>query len=263
MRLDIRTRRERFQEARNYSVYYGQGNGHKLSRYDIAIVEPSAQSVDDIRVMKESNTLIIAYVTVMELGSFHSMYSMLDEDDFLKVNGKRVYKEAFDTYILNLQSKRWQGLLHHHVGNLLLNEGYDGIFMDTIGDVEGYFLPPVERNIQINQATHIVKRFRESFQNHLIVQNNGLEQLCVKTAPYLDGICWENPPFSQKESEDWCYNVLDRVIRMKREHSVKALFLNDQHEIKLRPSAGIISQSIADKHEFLYYEAQEHYMTLL
>ena len=258
----MRNRRELFQKARSYALYYGKNQCSKLAHYDIVIVEPSAQTTKNIQVLQEMNTLVLGYVTIMELGSFHDLYSMLQEEDFLQVNGTKIYKEAFDTYMLNLKSRRWLGLLHHHVGRLLLHEGYDGIFMDTIGNVENPIIPPAERNIQMTEAAELVRSFRQLFPNHVLVQNNGLEQLCTKTGNYLDGLCWENPLFSHKDSQDWCQNVLERIVKLKMEYGVRSLFLHEENQIRLKPSAGIMAQAIADKHEFLYYVALDHYIAL-
>jgi hypothetical protein len=153
-------------------------------------------------------------------------------------------------------------LLQYQVGKLLLQEGYDGIFMDTIGNVECPDISSVERQIQSDWAAEITRSFRELFPEHVIVQNNGFENLCMKTAPYLDGICWENPLFSYKESHEWCESVLARLVSLKEKYGIRALFLHEENEIKRKPSAGITAQSIADKHEFLYYEAPNYFMSL-
>lgn len=258
----MNNRQVRFHKARNYVLYYGKGNSGKMAGYDIAIIEPSAQTAKDIAMLKDMNTLVIGYVSMMELAPFHNMYSMVMEEDFLKVNGEKMYKSEYDTYLLNLKSKRWQGLLFHHIGKLLLHDGYDGIFMDTIGDVEAPILPEVERNTQVDQASEIVGRLRELFPGHLLIQNNGLERLFLKTAEHIDGICWENPIFTYQESHEWCQFVLGRLIDMQKKHKTRAFLLHENNQIRLAPSAGITAQAIADKHEFLYYEAAQNYLAI-
>lgn len=256
------TRRERFQQARSFVIYYGSGHANKLARYDIAVVEPTAFSSDEIEFLKENGTLVLAYVTVMELGPFHDMYSLLKDEDFLKIEGDRYHKKQFNTDVLDLKSKRWKGLLIHHVGRLLLQQGYDGLFLDTIGDVEDPLIPLVESRVQTLQAAEIVKTMRNTFANHLIVQNNGLERLCLETGPFIDGICWENPLFAHPGSADWCALVLKNIIGLKDEFGVRALFLHEANEVKERPSSGITAQTIADRHDFLYYEAPDYYLAL-
>lgn len=255
-------RRKRFRKARSFANYYGKGHIEKLAHYDIVIVEPTAHTDQEIRSLQQTETLVLAYVTIMELGSFHGMYPMLKEEDFLIINGEKYYKPMFDTYVLDLKSKRWRGLLHHHVGSLLMKSGYDGVFMDTIGDVEDPVIPLVESKLQINQAVEITRGLRQSFPNHVIVQNNGLERLCEATGPYIDGLCWENPLFAHQESLEWCEAVMKRIVRLKEEYGVRSLFLHESNEVKQKPTAGIMAQAIADKHEFLYYEAPDYYLSL-
>ncbi len=258
----MRNRGELFQRARSYALYYGENQCNKLAHYDIVILEPSVQKLENIRLLQEMDTLVLGYVSIMELGPFHHLYSMLQEEDFLQVNGKRIYKEAFNTYVLDLKSRRWLGLLHYHVGRLLLHEGYDGIFMDTIGNAESPIIPPAERNIQLIEATELVRTLRKLFPNHVLVQNNGLEQLCKKTGKYLNGLCWENPLFSHKDSQDWCQNVLERIVGLKIKYGVRSIFLHEENYIRLKPFAGIMAQAIADKYDFLYYMAMNYYKAL-
>ncbi|MBP1154267.1 MULTISPECIES: endo alpha-1,4 polygalactosaminidase [unclassified Paenibacillus] len=256
----MRNRRQLFQDARSFAVYYGRGQISQLSQFNIAIVEPSAHTAQEIQALKESDTLVIGYVTIMEQGPFHEMYGRLKEEDFLKVNGERMYKPSFDTYMMDLKSKRWRGLLQYQMGKLLVHEGYDGIFMDTIGNVESPDIPVVESQLQIERATEITRDLRQLFPRHVIIQNNGLERLCLQTAPFLDGICWENPLFSYKESQEWSQSVLNRLVNLKERYGIRSLFLHEENEIKRKPSAGVMAQSIADKHEFLYYEAPDYYV---
>lgn len=225
-------------------------------------MEPEGQTESDLKLMREANTLVLAYVSIMELGDFHPLFSRLEPDDFLVVHGKNVYKEAYRTYVLNLTSKRWRGLLLHHIGRLLLKAGYDGIFMDTIGDVESPELPAVERDGQMQAAAELVKDIRRAFPEHVLVQNNGLEALCTLTAPYLDGLCWENPPFARKESMDWCHAVLERTLHLQTEFGLRVLLLHEENLLQTNPAAGVVAQTTANKHHFLYYRAPTQYLSL-
>lgn len=254
----MNNRRQFFQDARSFIVYYGKGHLDKLAHYDIAIIEPSAYSASEVRALKETGTLVIGYVTIMELGSFHELYSKLKEQDFLRIDGEKQYKQQFQTYMLDLKSKHWQGLLQHHIGKLILHEGYDGIFMDTIGDVEDPSIPAVESDLQIKEAGKMVRHYRRLFPQSVLVQNNGLERLSLHTGKYLDGVCWENPLFTFKESEDWCQSMMGHILSLKKQFGVKALFLHESLEIKEKPSASLVAQSIADKNDFLYYKAPSY-----
>lgn len=254
----MNNRRQFFQDARSFIVYYGNGQLDKLANYDIAIIEPTAYSAIEVQALKATGTLVLGYVTVMELGSFHDMYSHLKDQDFLRINGEKYYKQKFQTYLLDLKSKHWQGLLQHHIGKLLMHEGYDGVFLDTIGDVEDPAIPPVESELQIMEAEKMVRHYRSIFPQHVFVQNNGLERLCQYTAKYLDGVCWENPLFTDKHSEDWCQSIMNRILSYKEQFGLRALFLHESLEIKDKPSVGLVAQSIADKNDFLYYKAPSY-----
>ncbi len=258
----MKERRELFQKARSYALYYGKSEAGKLAHYDMVIVEPGAQSAKNIQALHAMKTLVFAYVSIMEIGPLHTLYPMLKEEDFLQVKGNKICKEGYDTYVLNLKSKRWLGLLYHHIGNLLLHQGYDGIFMDTIGNAEDPIIPLIEKKAQITKATELVRNLRRLFPNHVLIQNNGLEYLCSQTGEYLDGLCWENPLFAYADSQEWCRKILERIVGLKRKYGVRTLFLHNESQIRMTPSAGIRAQAIADKYAFLYYTAGDHYLAL-
>ncbi|QSO51129.1 endo alpha-1,4 polygalactosaminidase [Alicyclobacillus curvatus] len=253
--------REAFKSIKKFAVYYGPKNIMALGNYDCVIIEPSRFSDEDIILLKERGALVIAYVTVMEIGPIHKdHWAALREEDFLHRDGKRIEKVEYNTFLLDLTSARWRALLHQEVGKLLAHRGFDGILLDTIGDVEDYGLPDSAR--QIEAAGEIVAGLRRWFPKAIIIQNNGLEALCLHTAPYLDGITWENPPISQKPSRTWVKLIADRLDSLSKAHGVTIMTLYDRAE-NLPRKEWIRCRRFADEHGYLSYFAPTHYLSLL
>lgn len=255
-------RRDHFQKAKNYVLYYGAGKVNKMTDYDIAIVEPLGQTVNDVEHLKRFNTLVIAYISIMEVSPDNPVFQLLQEEDFLTINGEKIKKEAFETYLLDLQSKRWQGILHHQIGKIIHHSGYDGIFMDTIGDVEGHDLPYPLQQEQMKHAVHLVSSLRRLFPEHILIQNNGLEQLCLQTADYLDGICWENPPFGRKTSETWTAKIVKRLSMLRSKYGIRSFILVDEDVNHRYPIANITARTVADREGFLFYKTRGQYLTI-
>jgi hypothetical protein len=253
-------RREEIHQVRNYALYYGVGNENELAEFDLVIVEPLGQSRSNLRIMHQSRTMVIAYVSVMEIHPYHAFFGMLQDDDFLNVNGQRLKNEAYDTYLLDLSSTRWLGVLNHHIGKLLLNEDYDGVFLDTIGNIEMNIIPIGMQLIQEQAAISFIKQTRHIFPEAIIIQNNGLESLCLQVAPWIDAICWENPPFENNSSIKWMEMIITRLAKLKKENGIQTLLLLEQSDIEENNKASL-AKKLAYNYGFLVYVAPLQYVS--
>lgn len=254
-------RKQLWQLANNYALYYGAGQSERLSGYDVAVVEPAGQTADGLRQLRQAGTLVFAYVSIVEIASYHAQFGLLRESDFLRLDGKPLTNETFGTYMLDLMSERWRGLLHHHIGRLLLGDGYDGLFLDTIGNVEMHALPHALRERQLSAAADLVHHLKRWFPEHLLIQNNGLERLCLHTADAIDGICWENPPFHRPESTEWVDAITARLQEMAERKGLKVFLLLEegQAEWEKREKA---ARALSERHRFLLYRAPVNYVQM-
>lgn len=212
-----------------FAVYYGINAVNKLKEYDLVIIEPLAYNKAEIEKLRASGTIVIAYVSVMEIHKLNSLYNLLKEDDFIKVNGKYIVNEEYGTYLLNINSERWKAILMHHIGNLIMNEGYDGVFMDTIGDVEYQGIPKILQTKLISGAINFIKTLKNTFNHCIIIQNNGLENLCDYTWHLIDGVCWENPPINYKYNKKWVKAIISKLEQLQQGEEKKLLILFEEN----------------------------------
>ncbi|MEX2416690.1 MAG: endo alpha-1,4 polygalactosaminidase [Paenibacillaceae bacterium] len=259
MRLQT-DRKLSFAEARNFVVYYGHGQANVMSKYDIAIVEPAGQTEESLKEMQEAGTLVFAYVSMTEVPKYDQLKTLLREVDYLKLNGEIVANEEYHTLVADLRSSNWIGLLLHRIGGHLRNSNYDGIFMDTISNVEWPSLPAGMRAEQQAAALELVKRIRKLHPNHLIIQNNGLEILCVETAPYIDGICWENPDFVRPETYSWHETVRLRLKQLAANNNTRILFLQEKSTTNKRGLESAVNW--AKRENYLHYLSSNHYLEM-
>lgn len=254
------SKKEDMAKARNYVLYYGHGREEELSSYDLAVVEPSGHDTDSIQRLKDNGTLVLAYISVMEIQIWSQEFGLLKDNDFLEVNGQKLMNCDYGTYIMDLTSDRWRSLLLHKAGQLLVLFGYDGLFLDTIGDVEMPAIPAHIQTIQMSAAVDLLGILRKIFPDSLIIQNNGLEKLCLHTADLIDGICWENPPFAKKESITWAESIVMRLETLKTSRSLSILLLTEVNSDTATIKNSELCSRISSEKGFLFYCAPEGYI---
>jgi endo-alpha-1,4-polygalactosaminidase (GH114 family) len=247
-------KRQQFKNASNYVLYYGIGKENELKTYNIAIVEPQGQNENSIDMMNKEGTLVIAYVSVMEIYQSHSLFKLLKDEDFIKLNGLHVMNEEYGTYLLDLRSKRWKTLLIHHIGNLILNQNYDGIFLDTIGDVESPVLPEYLKEKLFISAEQLIKEIRNLFKEIIIIQNNGMNELINYTCELIDGLCWENPSFCDDSCLEWTQNTLNKLKIIHNTKGIKILMLYEKNQLNFANIKSIhFAEEVARINNFLMY----------
>ena len=216
-------RRRQFQEAKNFIIYYGHGEEQKLSKYDIVIIESKGHSSDGLKIIKAKNNLAIAYISVIEIIPSDYRYSYLKAEDFLYCDGKVEINNIYGNNLVDIRSKRWQDMLMHECGRLIDGLGYDGVFLDTIGNVENHKIIKEYGNALLNESVLFVERLRSRYPEHIIIQNNAIEKLIQVTYGTIDGICWENPPVDIKRSRLWMNEIISRLNKLKEIDKLKVL----------------------------------------
>ena len=229
-KIDLQTnnRKNRMLTAKNYALYYGYGKVEELSCFDLIIVEPKGFTMPEFKKLRKTNKVLFTYLSIVEVHPTDSIFQELTEEDLLVVDGEPMRNETFGTYLVNLQSKKWMeyllGNIHHHIEVLKV----DGLFLDTIGDIEIASIPSSVKKTQLKALINFLHIFKMLYPTHLLIQNNGLEAVCLETAPYIDGICWENPSFSSPESKEWADQIVQRLSLLKEEFQLKVLLLVEE-----------------------------------
>lgn len=253
-------KKEKMMRVGNYALFYGIGKTEELAHFDMAIVEPAGQNGAGIRRLKDKGTLVIAYVSVIEVCPDSDMVKMLKPEDYLVLKGQRAVNEHFGNYLMDLRSKRCVDLLLHYIGRLFIQQGYDGIFLDTVGNAETRAVLDEYGEDMIIAYVEFLKRLKDRYKDMLVIQNNGLERLVKFVPGLIDGICWENPPFAREECTLWSNEVTDRLERLWKEYGIRVFLLMEEVDEDMKNAKkGIISDKIriaesicADKGFLLY-----------
>lgn len=254
-------KRQLFRATDRFSVYYGTGYLDKLLQYDTVVIESGHRKADEIRTLQANGTLVLAYVSVMEIHDAHPLFTYVKDEQYLRTARSPysyILQEEYGNRLVDLTSENWRGHLLRHIGHLIKKDGYDGVFLDTIGDVE---LPNIVNGMQqVEAAATLVQQIRKWFPDAIVIQNNGLEILCRLTAPYLDAITWENPPIDVQESRQWVRAVAHRLVHLRLIHPLRVLVLfegrrQDQRIDFLR------GRAFAEEYGFTPYFSPLHYQS--
>jgi polysaccharide biosynthesis protein PelA len=255
------TKKETFLKAKTYALYYGRDRSDELSYFDFVIVEPDGQTNETVKKLQSNETLVFAYISIMEISPSSPDFELLNNEDFILKDRIPLQNQTFGTYFINLASHRWNKILLNKLDYLLYQLGYDGVFLDTIGNVESTEIPLLYRDLMYSYAINIIKLIREKYVNSLIIQNNGLNFLLKETACLIDGVCWENPVFGEKDSKLWTNYIIKYLYELNKKKGVKILLLCEQKDNGKKLFKSIkYAEKIAKSKGFLYYKAPYQYI---
>lgn len=243
----------RFRMSKNYALYYGFKEEELLSCFDTVILEPAGHTPEAIRRIRSHGTLVLAYLSMLEIPPWGLERKFLKDKDYLQQNGSPLIHEPSGNYWLDLRSKNWTNLLLHKVSYFLSHQEYDGIFLDTLGYVEEAVFPSQLREETITAIRRVLERMQEIFPRHLLIQNGGIGRIIYETAPYLNGVCWENP-LGDSDAELVDRRLLNNLKRLKDEYNIQVLLLIENQHANISAV-----RKIAADTGFLIYHADSGY----
>lgn len=191
-------RNDRLDRARNYVLYYGAAGDaelEELAKYDIVVIDPQSIGGDakkKIAQLKRKNCLVIGYLSCMEVAEWHHYKSSVPDEWLLRVNGE-LWKPWGNNPAADLSNPKWRKLLVNKlIKTEVINYGCDGVFMDTLADVEHPGLPEDMRKKQLDGLNLLMKELRGRYPKFIFVGNWTLKSTLPVMAKYADIICWED-----------------------------------------------------------------------
>lgn len=180
----------RLQDVRSFAVYYGTGAADSLSRFDMAVIDAGAQGSDGVHRIKSRGCLVLGYLSALEVPQQPCegapLWALRD------ARGPLV-NSAFGNWIIDPRSAFAGARLFAEVRRAAAL-GCDGVFLDTLADVEDFPTAPGEATEIVTAAAGLVKSLADRV-GCVIVQNRGFHRLLPMTASSLDGVCWEAFPY--------------------------------------------------------------------
>ena len=192
----------------SFQIFYGSPTIEKinsLSKSDLVIIEPMAFSNQELALVQESKTTIIGYVSLMELENWNTeLKKQVIDSDYVIQKGKQIYIEEWDTYIMDIREPHYRDILLWKINHKIVERKMDGVFFDTVDDLEYYFRddPKIVKEMQIAFVTllHDLERLHPEL---LIIQNRGFKTYQEETHRLVDGVLWEDFEANNQKEEQW------------------------------------------------------------
>lgn len=207
---------------RSFAVYYGPDGENILSRFDLVIVDPGGRLPESVKRLKGRGSAVLAYLSALEVPR---RPNEAPPRNVLVCNGRPAVNEEYNNWILDprLPQTRLRLL---ELTERSLDLGFDGIFIDTIGDVEDCRFSPALSGEILPAASWLVAETSRKNPACFLVQNWGLMQLLPLTVSYLDAVCWECFPFEKIGPVPSLHPGIRRLSTLQSQTGLQVLALN-------------------------------------
>ncbi|MFY0518922.1 endo alpha-1,4 polygalactosaminidase [Lysinibacillus sp. UGB7] len=243
------TIKEKLAAVEDYKYYLDKGNntiGEAMKNMDLVIVEPIEMQQQYIDAAQKNGTLIFGYINAMEADKWNeAFYQQLQEIDFYKdVYGEKKYFAEWDSYLMDMTSSHYQHLLLEEIQKHIVDKGLDGVFLDTVGNIDS-FLPPEEQVKQNQAMLTFIKKIKHCYDGLSVAQNWGFQTLANYTAPYIDFIMWENFSYDVVGEDDWSLEKIEQLVHLREKFGTQVMTIGFSNESQ--------SRSLAEKHHFKFF----------
>ena len=216
----------RFASARSWCLYYGPATPDcvdRLGKYEVVVLDPAAlgtNATGTIAALHERGCLVAGYLSMVEVAPWHRYRSRIPREWYLVVDGSPwapwAGKEVgWDSNLsASLAEPQWREMLVGLVQSEVLDYGCDGVFMDTLEDLDFQGLPAEERPRQLDGLRQLMASLDERYPDAFFIANRTLQGTLSAVATNVDAICWED--FSTKylespETRPWMDGVAKAI----------------------------------------------------
>lgn len=181
--------RRRVAESESFYCYYGSGKVNALSHYDVVILHSPQMAVEDIAALKALGVVTIGYITVGEddekrVGDGTGPAGLASWYFDRNGDGEPDRNAIWNSWYANANDPNWRADRVKEAKRLVNEEGYDGIFLDTLDTAQLY--PETADGM-----VQLVADLREALPDSPIILNQGFK-LFDRLAPMADGLMLES-----------------------------------------------------------------------
>ncbi|MCM3790859.1 endo alpha-1,4 polygalactosaminidase [Domibacillus indicus] len=195
----------------SFHIFYGRPDQEKLedlAQQDAAIIEPTAFTKEDLSFLRKKNVMLFGYVSLMQLENWNEeLKQHVAPSDYWLQEGERLYVPDWDTYVMNISEPHYRDVLMHKISTEIVEKQMDGIFFDTVDDLDYYFRDDLAAKKAMQAGyKQLLDEVKSAYPDLLIIQNRGFESYKAVSRKKVEGILWEGFDKQDIEKSDWAQN---------------------------------------------------------
>ncbi|WP_335870980.1 endo alpha-1,4 polygalactosaminidase [Bacillus sp. 2205SS5-2] len=218
-----------------------------MKNFDLVIVDPYHYSKEQVEHIQSAGTKVIGYISTTEVGGWNSsLLAQFEEDDFIWRNGEKV-TYSWDAYLMDLTSRHYQEIMKQEVDTQIHQKGFDGILLDSIGNLEQEFTDEA----RTNQEDALVSFINNIKKDKVLIQNGAFDVLSTKTVPYIDGVLWAFFEKNKIQRSSWSQTTVNQLIELRSIHQISVFTISLKEEA---------TQQYSDDLGFTHYHDHNRFM---
>ncbi|MBE6050868.1 MAG: hypothetical protein E7214_09530 [Clostridium sp.] len=254
-------------KMKNYIIYYGNDFKvviNKLKTYNLVIINPLEEGADDaLRELHKANVKVYGYFSAVEIPSYDSEYiATISNNEKLKINNRYI-NHWEDNLLGDITNASFRKKIINLVGKRIFNK-YDGVFIDTVDDIDCLEYILDENNIKLNNidtlkksqqegCINFFKELKATYRNMSIIQNRGFELLQKGNYRYIDSILYED--IRKTDDEDYYKSIKKILDKFTSENNGVVMALaNDKRFFEE-------SKKLSQSNKWLYYATTSYEST--
>lgn len=205
----------------SFHIFYGRPDQEKLeelAQQDAAIIEPTAFTKEDLSYLQKKDVKLFGYVSLMQLENWNEeLKQHVVPSDYWLQGDERLYVPDWDTYVMNISEPHYRDVLMHKISTEIAEKQMDGIFFDTVDDLDYYFRdePATEKAMRVGYK-QLLDKVKSTYPDLLIIQNRGFESYKAVSRKKVDGILWEGFDKQDIDNSDWAQNWREYLKKEQR-----------------------------------------------
>lgn len=238
----------RIEARKSTAVYYGPDLPTDiLAQYSRIIVEADNVKPHELQALRAKGGDVFAYLSVGEVSPTRKWFNQIQPAWVLGDN------RIWDSKVMDLNAPGWQQFVMETIVDPLWNEGYRGLFLDTMDSFKLFASNSAQQQQQTKALVALLQKIHERYPEMRFIANRGFEVL-PSIGHLLEAVAaeslfasWDNGLRTYKETnpsdQSW---LLGKLKDIKRELDVDIIII-DYMAPKRRKDAKAIAKRITDE----------------
>lgn len=224
--------------ARSWALYYGAATPDivdRLGGFDLVVVDPSAlgaKAAEIIAALKARGCAVAGYLSYFEVARWHRYLDRVDPAWFVKVDDANWIPWG-NNPAASLTVPEWRAMLIDLTKSEVLDYGCDGVFMDTLADLDSEKLPADQRAQELDGLHTLMAALDAAYPDAFFITNWTIQRTLPVVAPYADAVCWEDfspAHFDNPDVRKWMEGIAKGVAAQQALHPFRIVSLWNENK---------------------------------